>query len=242
MQLAKSYGRYAYKKAYPIVKKRARVYVPAVKQLYSDISYLKGIINSEPKQHYVTAANNCDYAGVVISLSDIPQGDTSASRDGNRVLPRYLKLRFHVNKNMTGGAATHLTVRYILFRWWGESPNAVGINPVPADILGSLSTGYAPLSPLQNAIVGPRGDRNRRIEVHRTGMVTLDQVSRTCIDFDDNIEINGSRSAKKEHMEYFNATTAPPTSGGFFLMFVTDNATGTEMSYTIYSTLTYYDN
>jgi len=241
MSLAK-YGKMAIKR-YPAVRKRYKVYAPAVSQLASDVMYLKGLINSEPKGHYVTDTNNFGYNGVVVSLSSIPSTGVQEtySRDGNRVLPRYLKLRCHINKQ-TAGTIVHNTVRYILFRWWGESPNVIGAAPAVADIISDVGTGYAPLSPLQNQITGSRGDRTRRIEVHRTGFVTLDQVGKTSLDLDINVELNGKSKKSKEHMEFYSDSTAPPTSGGFYLLLVGDNATGTDLSYTLYSHLTFYDN
>jgi hypothetical protein len=235
------YGKYALKK-YPAVRKRARVYVPAVRQLASDVMYLKGLINSEPKNHYVTDSNNFDYNGVMVSLSSISSTGTEAyARDGNRVLPRYLKLRMHINKSMTS-AIPHNTFRYILFRWWGESPNTAGVAPAVTDIIAGTGTQFAPLSPLVDSITGSKGDRTRRIEVHRTGFVTLDQVGKTSFDFDLNLELNGKGKSTKEHIEFYGDATAPPTSGGFFMLFVSDNVTAADLSYQLYSHLTFYDN
>lgn len=239
MSLAK-YGKMAYKK-YPAIRKRARVYVPAVRQLASDVMYLKGLINSEPKVHGVESSNNFNYNGVIVSLCDVPTGDTTDSRDGDRLLPRYLNIKFHVNRAISGASSAHTTVRYIIFRWWGENPSSIGVNPSPSDILYSVGGQFAPLSQLKTNVTGSKGDRNRRIEVHRTGMITLDSVSKTAFDEDINITLNGGKKPK-EHMEYFSSTTAPPTSGGFFIMFISDNSVSTDQSYYLRSVLTFYDN
>ena len=165
---------------YKPVAKRARVYYPAVRQLASDVMYVKSLINSEPKNHIVQSQANFTFAGAVVSLSSVPQGSDSFSRDGDRILPRYLSFRCHVNGDNAG--AMHKTIRVVIFRWWGESANATGVSPSSQDILGSVSTPYAPLSHLNTEITGPRGDRQRRIEVHYSKQFTFDNVGTTFMD------------------------------------------------------------
>lgn len=228
-------------KRYPAFRKRYNVYYPAARQLAKDVMYLKGLVNAEPKYHHVNDSNNFSYAGTIVSLCDVPTGDTNNNRDGNRILPRYLNLRFHINRGITTPTYTHTTIRYIIFRWWGETPNAVGVNPIPADILRSTGNQYAPMSPLDSSITGSKGDRNRRIEVHRTGMITLDSVSKTSHDEEFNIKLNGKNKVK-EHMEYYDNTTNPPTSGGFFILFINDNATSVDAAYYLSSRFVFYDN
>jgi len=235
----KKYTKAAYSK-YPAVRRRAKVYVPAMRQLASDIMYVKSLINSEPKYHIVRSQFNYAWDGTVVSLSDIPQGDGSTNRDGDRVLPRYLSFRAHINTDVAG--LMHKTVRIIIFRWWGESPNVAGVAPVASDIVDSTLSVYAPLSHLDPTITGPKGDRQRRIEVHLSKQFTFDNVGTTFVDFVENIEINGKNSSNKEHMEFYDNTTNPPTSGGFFVMCISDNATATNQNITLESKLTYYDN
>lgn len=235
----KNYRRYA-RKANPIVK-RVNIYAPAVKQLASDVMYLKGLINSEPKTHITTSSNNFSYAGTVVSLCDVPTGDTSNSRDGNRILPRFLNIKFHINRGISGTTYTHSTVRFVIFRWWGETANAAGTAPTASDVLTNTSSQYAPMGHLSQAITGNKGDRNRRIEVHRSGMFTLDSVSKTSVDEDYNITLNGGNGTK-EHIEYYDPNTNPPTSGGFFILFINDNPTSSDTAYYLQSRITFYDN
>lgn len=234
----RSFAKQAYRK-YPAIKRRAKVYVPAVRQLASDVLYLKGLINSEPKNHLAIVDNNVNWSGVVISLCDVPQGDGSINRDGDRVLPRYLGI--HMTCNRTATCTTvHQQLRVIIFRFWGESANAVGALPAVADIIDHTGSIYAPRSFLDQAITGPRGDRQRRIEVLRNYYTSL-SPDKTYIDIQENIEMNGKTQNRKEHLEYFDNTTNPPTSGGVFVLIVTDN-TLSEAAYHLTSKLTYYDN
>lgn len=230
-------------KKYPAARKRYRVYAPAVKQLASDVMYLKGLINSEPKNVYYTNNGTFDYNGVIINLSDTTQGDGAESRDGNRILPRYLQIKGHIRKNISGTPADHVTVRYVLFRWWGESPNATGVPPIPADVLKDVGNAFAPTSFLSPQITGQKGDRNRRIEVIRTGIVSLDRINVNSYDFSENVEVNSGKSKKpKEHIEYYSNASTVPTSGGFFMLFISDSAVASETNYHVNGHLTWYDN
>lgn len=232
------------KKAYKsnAVQKRVNVYGKAGVQLYKDVMYLKSLINSEPKSFIASSSSTIGYAGNMLSLCNIPSGDGESNRDGNRILPRFLNVKFSVQRTVTGTPTYgHSTVRYVIFRWWGESPNAAGVAPTPAEILTNNGTTFAPFGMLNSEITGPRGDRNRRIEVHRTGLITLDSVSKTSFDEDINITLNGG-NAPKEHIEFYSSSTAPPTSGGFFVLFVSDNAVAGDCAYTLLSRVTFYDN
>lgn len=237
MRTAKKYAPGVYRGA----MKRYNVYQPAVKQLASDVMYLKGLINSEPKNHTYSANNNVDYNGVVLSTTDIPQGDSSITRDGDRILPRYYGLHLSCNRTSTATTA-HQQVRIIVFRWWGESPNTVGVAPTVSNILTSSAVGTqnAARSFLTNDITGPRGDRQRRIEVLRNYYKTL-SADQSQIDIVENIEMNGKSKQRKEHIEFYSSATNPPTSGGIFVLIISDNSLA-EVAYHVTSKLTFYDN
>lgn len=223
------------------LQKRVNVYGKAGYQLYKDVMYLKGLVNAEPKIHSVSASNNFGYNGVIVSLCDVPVGDNTNHRDGNRILPRYMNIKFHVNRLIASPTNSHSTIRYIVFRWWGESPNVAGVAPAVTDIIAFTGTQYAPISQLNSAVTGSKGDRNRRIEVHRSSFITLDSVSKTAFDEDFNITLNGD-NAPKEHIEYYDSTTNPPTSGGFFILFINDNSVTSDVAFYLASRLTFYDN
>lgn len=238
MSVAK-YGKMALKR-YPAVRKRYRVYAPAVKQLASDVMYLKGLINSEPKFLTTQATNNIDFNGSVVSCCSIPQGDGESSRDGNCVLPRYFHIRGNVIKAI-GSGDNHTTIRIIIFWSWYDSSNGTG-SATAAETLATTGNQYAPFSSLKPSNTGPRGDRARRIEVLRSDLVTLDQVSKTMYDFEYNIEMNGKGTFKKEHIEFVSSSTAEPNSGGIYVLFISGTATGTQLQYVMESKVTFYDN
>jgi len=233
------YGRYAAKK-YPAVRKRYRVYAPAVKQLASDVMYLKGLINSEP--HFFTTSNaiNVDYNGNVFDFCLIPQGDTVSSRTGNRILPRWFAL------HMSWGCGNIITVpkvimRCIVFRWYADSHLSAN-TPTPSEILSVTGTLQAPLSFLNPDITGPKGDRIRAIEVLHNEMVTFSPNSNHSQTINLNIDLNPKSKSKKEHIEYDDGATASPSAGGLYMLVISDQAVSTETGIQVHGKLTFYDN
>lgn len=238
-----AYGKKMAKRVYKSnpVQKRVDVYGKAGVQLYKDVMYLKSLINSEPKFHLVTVNNNVDWNGAMISCCDVVAGDGATNRDGDRILPRWfgINMRLHTGELFTG---KHLGARVIIFRWWGESPNAPGVSPLPSEVLDNMGTQNGIDSFLKRDITGSKGDRNRRIEVLRNYYKVFDNTTGdSSMVIQENIEMNRGGSVK-EHMEYFDSNTHPPTSGGIFVLITSETNTATDLAYHFTSKLTFYDN
>lgn len=241
MSTARRYGSYAVKK-YPAVRKRYRAYAPAVTQLVKDVAYLGTLINSEPKYFTVQDSNNFNYIGKVVPLSVMAQGDGASSRDGNLVLPRYMSINGYVAITSATTGSIPINVRVLIFRYWGEQVSAAP-SVAPAEVLETIGTQFAPLSHLNPDVTGSRGDRTRRIEVHKSMNVLLDNVgSKPGEYFSCNIQLNGQGTKRKEHIKFRSSTTEEPVSGGFYALFISDNATSTQVNYHLESKLTFYDN
>lgn len=189
-------------------------------RLDMDVRYLKTLVNSEIHHHQLTLANNIDNNGVIFNLCRVPTGDSVGDRSGTSILPRYMTINFHVNKSLTGPA--HETFRVMLFRYWGSETDAAPAVAV-GDIFDSANT---PNSMLEADNTGKRGDRERRIEVHKSKYFTLDNVSDTSRTWKWNVQINGMNKNVKEHIKYRSTTTEDPVSGGFYLVAISDNGTG----------------
>lgn len=88
------------------------------------------------------ASTTVDATGNVYCLSVIPQGDTDSQRNGDSVMPVYLRV-----KGSCHGADSSNVMRVILIRWHPDSAS-VG-DPALTDILQStiLSTTNAPYAP-----------------------------------------------------------------------------------------------
>ena len=97
--------------------------------------------NTEFKRHTLNISTTVDSTGTCTSLSTIGQGDSSTTRDGEKIVLRKLKLRY----NVLPADSTNL-VRFIIFRWM---PNDNDHVPVPADVLLNVGDSSAPLSSYQ---------------------------------------------------------------------------------------------
>lgn len=201
-----------------------------------DIRYLKSIVNSELFSHTGSTSNNIDSTGTVLSLNDVPQGDGGVSRTGLSILPRYQSINISINKSLTGPA--HETFRLIVFRYWGEATSVA-----PSVTVSEILQNVNPHSYLNDDNTGSRGDRERRIEVHKSKLFTLDNVSDTSRTWKWNIQVNGQNVRNKQHIKYRDGTTESPISGGFYVLILSTNGTGgNKSSFTTYYKLGFYDN
>lgn len=213
---------------------RWSTYGAAGMQLARDVMYLKTLINSEPHNHYVGTSNNYNWDGAIVSLSAVPQGDTNNARTGNRVLPRYLNVKWQVQS-----ATGNNMMRVMLFRYWGETTSAAPSVTV-AEVLRVVGVERAPLSHLNEDNTGQKGDRNRRIEVLRNVLVNVDQIERRAYTCEWDVEMNGMATNKKEHIEWRSSATEDPVSGGLYMLFIGHSVTND--AYNLESKLVFYDN
>lgn len=229
-----------YVRKYPVTTaKRSRwsTYGAAGMQLARDVMYLKTLINSEPHNWYVNAGNNYNYNGAIVSLSNVTVGNSEQDRTGNRVLPRYLNVKWYV----TTGSVNNLA-RVMLIRYWGEATSAApGVTVAEVMRTTALGTVQAPLAHLNEDNTGPKGDRARRVEVLRSELVTLDnEVERRMYSGEWDVQVNGMNVQRKEHIEWRSSTTEEPVSGGFYMIFI--GASATNDAYQLESKMTFYDN
>lgn len=232
-------GRKYYQKQ---ISKRAQVYGPAAAQLAKDVGYLMTLVNSEPLNNNVQVSGNYDFNGVIIPLSDIAQGDGQNARTGNRILPRYLSVKLGLTKTIAG-SRLYTFSRVIFFRSWIENAATLG-TLTPNEVLATVGTQFAPFSTLLESIMGPKGDRSRRIEVLRSELVYHDRTGKPGEVIEYNIEMNGQGVQNKSHIEYQTGSNVP-ASGGIYCLFISDvdpAAFPTEDAYYLQTRLTYHDN
>lgn len=221
-------------------KQRFNNYKRGGKQLYKDVMYLKTLINSEPHTFTVAGSDNFTSTGAVHSLNRVPAGDGDHARTGTSMLPRYQQVNICIKKPATNdaGTITHECCRLILFRYWGESSSAAP-SVAPSEILDSLS----PLSFLNDDNTGSKGDRERRIEILKSKVFNLNTNNKSQQNYKFNIQVNGPNQQEKQHIKYRASTTEDPISGGFYLLLISDNSSGTLLSALDYNAkLVYYDN
>lgn len=75
-----------------------------------------------------------DWNGGVASLTDIAQGDTDTTRDGDALFLKSLYLRGMIRAGEEYNNSD-LQVRFMVFQWFER-----GVNPTPGDILASFSS------------------------------------------------------------------------------------------------------
>lgn len=229
--------RKSYKKKQNGFQKRVQIYGRAGGQLYSDVRYLKTLINSEMHWHIADYGLNIDTVGTVLNFNEIPEGDGENLRTGTSILPRFLTLHMHINKAMSG-TVTHDTIKILLFRYWGSAANDAP-NVTPSDIL----LGVDVLGFLDQDITGKKGDRERRIEVLKSKLFTLDMVADTSRTYSWNISMNGMNVPKKEHIKYRGASTEDAVSGGLYILVMSSNSSGAnKSSVNIRGKLGFHDN
>lgn len=217
------------KQAKKIYRKRARVYGKAGKQLYRDVMYLKGLINSE--LHFVNttiAATDITSTGNCISLSTVPQGDSNSERSGNTILPRWLVCSGSITA--PNSALAFAVVRLIVFRWKESSV------PVPADVLQSLNV----FSQLNDDNTGNKNDRSIEILYNETCYV-VNGTSENVKLFNFNIDLNPSTKNTKDHIIYDGATTVP-YDNSIYMMYLSDDGATPFPKLDCIVKLNFYDN
>jgi len=139
-------------------------------------------------------------------------------------------------KSTTG--PSHETFRVILFRYWGEATSAA-----PAVTVAEVLESVGPHGFLNNDNTGARGDRERRIEVHKSKFFTMNNLAKLDLAYKWNINVNGMKVRDKEHIKYRSTATEQPVSGGFYFLFISTNATGAnKASFDVHTKLSFYDN
>ncbi len=210
-----------------------------VNRLNFDMKYMKTLINAEMHIHTVFQSDaQVDNAGAVFSLNDVPVGDQGNFRTGISILPRFQSINITIQKNITGNAPENDVIRLMLFRYWGE-----GTDALPLVEVGDVLVDSQPYSYLNKDNTGRRGDRDRRIEVHKSKFFQLDKTTRTNATFKWNIKVNGPEKKIKDHIKFRDSMTDPPASGGFFLLIISDNGVAAEhATMTFNSNMKFYDN
>jgi hypothetical protein len=118
------------------------------KQKVATTSSVKNMIarairkNTELKYFDTTLSSiAADYTGICYPLNGVPQGDTDSTRDGDKLTPHGLKLKFGMF-DAPSVTTTNNTVRVIIGLW---HPTISGA-PAISDILNITGNAFAPYS------------------------------------------------------------------------------------------------
>lgn len=226
------YGRKTYKTKRRVVKSgrvswynRKYSALDIAKKALKATHYMKGMINCEKKYHVAYTNIAPTTSGSLACLSQIAQGDTASTRDGNSILCRSLLINIDIAKN-TNVADTKC--RVILFQDIGFSVDAATL--AGSDILDSslMGTSYAPMAPVAQKT-------NGRFKVLRNWSFTLNATLlnkriHEYVKVYTHIKFDGT-----------DATASSMNKNAFYLLFVSDQDTympGVELV----SKLGFYDN
>jgi len=115
---------------------------------WKGVKRLKRLVNVEKKKFDQTIDTTVSTTGSVLPLSNVAQGDTDQTRDGNSIKPLYLFGRARMTLYPSGGDTS---LRVILLR---DTQQTADTTPVIGDILdGSFALDFT-LCPLNNESVG----------------------------------------------------------------------------------------
>lgn len=175
----------------------------------------------EWKHHDVNTTFTSGYNGDIYNLSNIDQGDTGSLRDGDAVYATSLQCRYQI----VNADATNLQ-RLIIFQWNGED------SPAVSDILATVGTTRAPLSPYEADKVG----RNKLARVLYDRTFNLQEPFSG-----GSHQIIGSFkvSLKKRHIQFQDGTTTGANK--VFLLSVSDSSIVSHPIMNVYTRLWFQD-
>jgi hypothetical protein len=98
----------------------------------------------------IFSASNVDYAGYTpFSLTDVPQGSSDTSRDGDTLLVKKLTycvvFTYNATNTTTNLAASQNVMRFVIFIW---KPFFADVAPTAAKVFTYTSTAYSAMGPL----------------------------------------------------------------------------------------------
>lgn len=159
----------------------------------------RDLVNSSPV--------NIDDTGFTSGLSDIPQGDTDITRDGDKIRGLSVEIGFELHHSGTANSIE--TVRVIVFRW---KPFFDTDPPTTSDIFTSTAFNYSAVGQLNH-------DQRGQFNVLWDRAFTLDLTSVRAVHVIRRIGL-----AKKLISYKAGSTTA--VSGGIYISFISTKAGG----------------
>lgn len=187
---------------------------------YKGMVRLRRLVNVEKKKaDFENSGTISTTAGNPLNPTNIGQGDTDQTRDGNSILVNGLLLKSTFTKN---ASATASRVRILIVLDKQQTPDTA---PSYTDIIDPTFTDQI-LAPLNNETVG-------RYTVLMNRVITLDsnKPKRTMQKY---FRLN-------HHVRYNGTASSDVQKGGLWVLIVSDEATNAP-SYTVQSRTYFYDN
>lgn len=123
-----------------------------MRQLWSDVKMLKGLINTEYKFHTTESNSVITGTATLVQLTDIDQGDTAVLRDGNSVKLKRIDFSGFVKASATANSTS--AIRIVIFRDREATSTMATAGQVLTTV--SLESAYNPLNEKRFTILADR--------------------------------------------------------------------------------------
>lgn len=202
----------------PYYKRKPRTryqnYAGAAKQLYRDVRKLKQLVNVEINEVSLQTTQTPGFAGYLLELNQIAQGDTDSTRNGDSVKLQKLHFRCHITN-------TRLALARLVIIWDQDQKVAV-----PGDVYDQIGNAYAPMSMKDF-------DLRFQSKILYDRVIKVDPYNQS-VYIDKTININ-------KHTNFENGTTTVNT-GSLKMLLIGDASVTLLTSFRWNSRLTFTDN
>lgn len=186
---------------------------------YRGVNYLKGLVNAEKKFFTVNLSATVSDTGAVSPLTEIAQGDTAITRDGNSIFARMLSGTIVLTRSTSGNAVQ--TIRVCIFQ----------DNQQVADSTPTYTQLFATSSPISSLAYPQMG----RFKVLWSRIVHLDQTNNLG-------SVHKVVLPLKHHIRYNGTASTDIQKGGLYLAYCSDQTTENYPGVAAYLRTSYYDN
>lgn len=210
----------AYKKNYrkrTVARRGKCTYTDIAMKAWKGVKALKGIINSELKNHTIQNNSfNASSTGAVSLISGITQGDSDAQRNGNSVLAKTLNLKYVITNN---AAAPGTIVKVYLIK---DMQQVSDSNPTFTDVFST--------SDIQSF---PNWQTKKRFQIKDAKTFVYDTSRLTqIVEFSHVVD---------SHLLFNGAVSTDVQKGHYYILWVSNQSTNVP-NFTYSSRLSYYDN
>lgn len=185
---------------------------------WKGVYYLKGLVNSETKKFDVVNDAITMGGGTLAPLTQVVQGDTDLTRDGNSIFARGLNLKMTFVKNDLGNDFQRQMIAL------------VRDNQQISDTTPSFLDVFETQHP------------NTHLATDNVGRFSI--LKRYAWTFDDNrksVQLNWNIPLRT-HIRFNGAAGSDLQKGGYYLAYITDQDTDNFPTFSLHSRLSFHDN
>jgi len=189
-------------------------------RLSAQVSSLSSKLAAEPKHYQVYSSGNMANTGTVVPITNVAQGDTVSSRDGNQIKAHSFDIRISVVPD-AANARTQL-VRFLVVQ---DLQQILGSNPTPSDIL-AVVTGDVTEAPYKISSLG----RFRILADERLHLATTHSLTTRI------------RQRCETIVRYSSSSASDISKNGLYLLYFSNFNTVNMPTCSIWTDFVFYDN